>query len=200
MSEANMFKEYLKGREMKAQWERLPPHYADNSDPNDRLILTPSQTPSPRGGHAMCIDFCASKIYLLGGYTGTHTLSDFWIYDITLNEWMVLSDDTEKEKNGPGKRCCHKMVWDEKSGCIYLLGRLGEGVDVGGCTGVTNRNASEEESESEGGMSQGNGQEPAGSKAVAYCSEFHRYHTRGLDAGKWDLLSFDTAVSYYYPF
>jgi hypothetical protein len=30
---------------------------------------------------------------------------------------------------------------------------------------------------------------------MPYCSEFFRYHTRGLDAGKWDLLSFDTAVS-----
>jgi hypothetical protein len=31
-------------------------------------------------------------------------------------------------------------------------------------------------------------------KPVPYCSEFFRYHTRGLDAGKWDLLNFDTAV------
>ena len=34
-----------------------------------------------------------------------------------------------------------------------------------------------------------------GSAYPSQCSEFYRYHTRGLDAGKWDLLTFDTAVS-----
>ena len=75
------------------------------------------------------------------------------------------------------------MVFDTKSGCVYLLGRLGDG-DV-----MPVRPEDEEALRRAG--------ERAGPSraATAYCSEFYRYHTRGLDAGKWDLLSFDTAVS-----
>jgi hypothetical protein len=74
------------------------------------------------------------------------------------------------------------MVFDTKSGSIYLLGRLGDG-DV-----MPVRPEDEEALRRAG--------ERAGSRgSTAFCSEFYRYHTRGLDAGKWDLLSFDTAVS-----
>ena len=73
------------------------------------------------------------------------------------------------------------MVFDTKSGCVYLLGRLGDG-DV-----MPVRPEDEEALRRAG--------ERVGSRgSTAYCSEFYRYHTRGLDAGKWDLLSFDTAV------
>jgi hypothetical protein len=85
------------------------------------------------------------------------------------------------------------MVFDAKTGCIYLLGRLG---DKDGLKEAGEGNA-------EGSDGQQNGEAAGdGSTATPYCSEFHRYHTRGLDAGKWDLLSFDTAVgiSYYIMF
>lgn len=75
------------------------------------------------------------------------------------------------------------MVFDTKSGCIYLLGRLGDG-DV-----MPVRPEDEE-------ALRRAGERVGPRESTAYCSEFYRYHTRGLDVGKWDLLSFDTAVSH----
>ncbi|KAG2364029.1 Muskelin N-terminus-domain-containing protein [Suillus spraguei] len=86
--------------------------------------------------------------------TGQKSLDDFWVYD---------------------------MVYDTKSGCIYLLGRLGDGDIL--------------KPEDHQELLRRAGEVPDESRSTAYCSEFYRYHTRGLDAGKWDLLSFDTASS-----
>jgi hypothetical protein len=190
MAENDMFEEYLKGREMKAEWKRLCPlPHCETATEGDAHV-SPS-IPCARGGHAMCLDPSTLQIYLLGGYTGQLILADFWVYSITSNKWTLLSDDTEKEKNGPGRRCCHKMVWDEKGGCIYLLGRLVEGNEMG----VDDASIGPS---SDGGTTAQQSTAPsgAGEKTVSYCSEFHRYHTRGLDAGGWDLLTFDTAVRF----
>jgi hypothetical protein len=203
MAEQGMFREYLRGRAMRAQWQRLSPlprTRAANSDSSadasaEDSALSAPQAPCARGGHAMCIDPASLQIYLLGGYTGTHTLSDFWVYSVASSEWTLLSDDTEKEKNGPGKRCCHKMVWDEKGGCIYLLGRLGDGAETAAIGGENLSAGPSCESGMPGVAPPVTGHDN-GQKTWAYCSEFHRYHTRGLDAGKWDLLSFDTAVRF----
>ena len=93
---------------------------------------------------------------------------------------------TSSEKNGPEPRSCHKMVFDAKTGCVYLLGRLGDKDGL--------REAVERDSERSEALQD---EDAAGDEVTPspYCSELHRYHTRGLDAGKWDLLSFDTAVS-----
>lgn len=133
----------------------------------------------------MCIDQGKQVIYLFGGWDGQKSLDDFWQYDIQEERWSVLSHSTSSEKNGPEARSCHKMVFDAKTGCIYLLGRLGDkdGLREGG------------EGDGEGSEAQQSGESAGdGNTATPFCSEFHRYHTRGLDAGKWDLLSFDTAV------
>lgn len=142
--------------------------------------------PSKRGGHAMCIDHSKQVIYLFGGWDGRKSLDDFWQYDIQGERWRVLSHSTSSEKNGPEPRSCHKMVFDAKTGCIYLLGRLGDkdGLRIDGQGDAAGSGAQRSE-ESAG----------EGNTATPFCSEFHRYHTRGLDAGKWDLLSFDTLVS-----
>ena len=81
------------------------------------------------------------------------------------------------------------MVVDTKSRCVYLLKRLGDR-DV--------MPVMPEDRE----MLRRAGERVGSLRAVtAYCSEFYRYHTpRGLDAGKWDLLSFDTAVSVVHLF
>jgi muskelin len=144
----------------------------------------------------MCINNEQGLIYLLGGWDGQKSLDDFWEYDIKRDKWRILSACTSKENNGPGARSCHKMVYDAKTGCIYLLGRLsdmdsvkqqsepvGDGVHLfdSNETNVPAR-------QSDNGITGATG-------TTAFCSEFYRYHTRGLDAGKWDLLSFDTAVS-----
>lgn len=149
--------------------------------------------PSKRGGHAMCIDHENGVIYLLGGWDGRKSLDDFWAYDIREDRWRVLSHNTEREKNGPGARSCHKMVFDTKSGCIYLLGRLADG------DGLKSRGEAPQSVDvgvgADGGGGEGEERSGDGVTTTAFCSEFYRYHTRGLDSGKWDLLSFDTAVS-----
>jgi hypothetical protein len=144
----------------------------------------------------MCIDPDNQIIYLFGGWDGQSSLDDFWSYDIRHGQWRIISHCTSKEKNGPGARSCHKMVYDTKTGCIYVLGRLSDG-DVVKQRGESRAEASQQAETL--GMSVPPRQSvfESGNSPIttAYCSEFYRYHTRGLDAGKWDLLSFDTAVS-----
>lgn len=164
MTHAGLFDSYLHSCQPHANWRRLTGTEDADGD-----------IPCKRSGHAMCIDQGKLIIYLFGGWDGQKSLDDFWMYDIQEERWKVLSRSTSLEKNGPEPRTCHKMVFDPKTGCIYLLGRLGDKmgtVDEARTNGVAEENV-----------------------PTPYCSEFHRYHTRGLDAGNWDLLSFDTAVS-----
>lgn len=78
--------------------------------------------PSARGGHAMCIDQNSRTIFLLGGWDGRN-LDDFWAYDIDADRWRVLSHSTAAD-NGPSPRSCHKMVFDPRTGKVYVLGSL----------------------------------------------------------------------------
>ncbi|KIJ07718.1 hypothetical protein PAXINDRAFT_89958, partial [Paxillus involutus ATCC 200175] len=169
-SSAGLFHSYIQSCRPHAQWKRLHGVDADGD------------VPSRRGGHAMCLDPDNGHIYLFGGWDGSKSLGDFWVYDVTSERWRVISHSTSSEKNGPVARSCHKMVFDTKSGCIYLLGRLGDG-------DVVSRPEGEDALRRAGERVVGEG------RSMPYCSEFFRYHTRGLDAGKWDLLSFDTAAS-----
>jgi hypothetical protein len=184
LSIGGLFDAYLRACQPQAIWTRL------------HVVDADGDAPSKRGGHAMCINHDQGLIYLLGGWDGQKSLDDFWVYDIKSERWRVLSHSTSKEKNGPGARACHKMVYDSKTGCIYLLGRLSDGDSV--------KPISEEpvpaaqQSDSTGtSLPSGQSTEDAGgsTNTTAFCSEFYRYHTRGLDAGEWDLLSFDTTVN-----
>jgi muskelin len=168
-SSAGLFDAYIQFCQPHSQWRRLHGVDADGD------------APSKRGGHAMALDPENSLIYLLGGWDGQKSLDDFWVYDMNAERWRVISHSTSLDKNGPTARSCHKMVYDTKSGCIYLLGRLGDGDTL----------KTDEHQE----LFRRVGETLDGSRLTPYCSEFFRYHTRGLDAGQWDLLSFDTAVS-----
>lgn len=170
MSSARLFDNYIRSCQPHACWTRLHGSDADGD------------APGPRGGHAMALDASRGIIYLFGGWDGRKSLDDLWAYDIGAERWEMLCRTTVREKNGPSPRSCHKMVCDSKAGCLYVLGRLGD--DVG-------RPSSDgEEGQTQTGDGNGNG-----TQGGSFCSGFYRYHTRGLDAGKWDLLSFDTAVS-----
>lgn len=180
-SQEGLFDAYLRSCQPHAIWTRLHGVDADGD------------IPSRRGGHAMCIDHQRGKIYLLGGWDGKKSLDDFWVYDISTDKWTVLSHSTSANRNGPGPRSCHKMVFDSKTECIYVLGRLSDadalrpadtGAPGGGSTAPTQANPSRTS-------------DADASAGTAFCSEFFRYHasSTGLDKGKWDLLSFDTAVS-----
>ena len=61
-------------------------------------------------------------LYLFGGWDGNRDLADFWAYDICQGKWRLLSLDTEAD-GGPSPRSCHKMVLDQNSRHIFILGR-----------------------------------------------------------------------------
>ncbi|KAJ1565235.1 hypothetical protein HK405_012855, partial [Cladochytrium tenue] len=83
-------------------------------------------TPGKRGGHQMCIDEEAGRIFLFGGWDGERDLADFWCYDLNRQQWDCISMDTQSD-GGPDARSCHKICFDPKTRCLFTLGRY---VDV----------------------------------------------------------------------
>ncbi|KAJ7902190.1 hypothetical protein B0H14DRAFT_3724848 [Mycena olivaceomarginata] len=100
ISQTDLFDEYRHSKQARSLWRRL-----SGKDAN-------GDVPSPRGGHAMCVDPVGGMIYLFGGWDGKKSLADFWEYDIKQDKWHVLSYDTAKDDNAPGARSCHKMKFD----------------------------------------------------------------------------------------
>lgn len=164
-SDSGLFDSFVTSSQSRAHWKRINAVDADGD------------YPMKRGGHAMCIDSEKGLIYLHGGWDGTKNLDDYWVYEIPSNRWKLLSQHTSQDKNGPGPRACHKMVFDQKTGCIYLLGKLGD--EEG--SRLLSENATEPK--------------PPAAGEQQFCSEFYRYRTRGIDHGNWELLNFDTAAS-----
>ncbi|KAL1942840.1 hypothetical protein VTO73DRAFT_5080 [Trametes versicolor] len=205
-----LLENYRQACQARTRWTRIKGLDADGD------------VPCRRGGHAMCIDEMAAVIYLFGGWDGQRNLDDFWAYDIFLDAWRLISPATSRDKNGPGPRACHKMVFDSKTGSIYLLGRLGDadkpeldtatrtraGHPASGMTDASVLNLREGNVEYVGrdpripeASASASARIPPphtvlpSSYTTSLCSEFYRYHTRGLDYGQWDLLAFDTAAS-----
>ncbi len=148
-------------------------------------------TPIARGGHSMCIDTQDSVVYMFGGWDGQRNLDDFWSYDIKKDQWKLIQPATARQRNGPDPRSCHKMVFDSSTGAIYLLGKL-EDTDS---TENTRTNTPEASSPLPSGGAQTAAQvTPESLRASAHIAEFYRYHTRGPDIGKWDLVTPDTTV------
>ena len=186
-----LFDDYLQSCQPHAVWTRLLGTDADGD------------VPPARGGHAMCIDPINEMIYIFGGWDGEKSMDDFWVYSIKEDNWRVLSHSTSQEQNAPGARSCHKMVFDTKTGSIYLLGRLNDadglrapapsnsrtpaGISAGAPAGLPQQPQPQHSATA----STSEGTTPPNTSF----SEFYRYHTRGVDSGKWDFLAFDTAVS-----
>lgn len=203
-----LFKGYIFSCVPRASWRQIL-----STDANGDI-------PTRRGGHAMCIDAENGLIYLFGGYDGEKSLNDFWVYDIKQEIWKELSHSVVEEKNGPGPRACHKMVYDQRNGCIYMIGRLGDGDTPRDEPSATeqSQNATTEGAEEGRTPVQGAWRQrpPAGTSgatasssvaepqtadssapAQTFFSEFHRYRTRGIDQRQWELLNVDTTVSHH---
>ncbi|CAK5281255.1 unnamed protein product [Mycena citricolor] len=160
LSHTELFDKYRNARPCRPVWRRLLGQNADGD------------VPSPRGGHAMCIDSNGGVVYLLGGWNGVKSLDDFWAYNIKEDKWRVLSYQTSAERDAPSARSCHKMVFDSKTGHIYVLGRLDD-ADAGK-------------------LEFNNYESNLMSADMAFSKvgcEFYRYHTRGSMAGRWESLS-----------
>ncbi|KAF7315763.1 Muskelin-N domain-containing protein [Mycena indigotica] len=164
ISQTDLFDEYRNSNQCRAVWNRLM-----GTDPN-------GDRPSERGGHAMCIDPVEDVVYLFGGWNGSTSLDDFWAYDIKADKWRVLSYSTSRERvpNAPNARSCHKMVFDVKTGAIYMLGRLND-ADAQAISSATAPVPTDPP------------------RPVPGC-ELYRYHTRGPLAEQWEFLSPDPPV------
>ncbi|KAJ7187899.1 Muskelin N-terminus-domain-containing protein [Mycena filopes] len=168
MSQTDLFDEYRNSKQCHSVWKRLSGKDADGD------------VPSPRGGHAMCVDPAGGVIYLFGGWNGKKSLDDFWAYDMKQEKWRVLSYATSKDLNAPAARSCHKMVFDARTGAIYVLGRL-----------------SDEDAQKMEGQQQPQPEYiPAPTKLGC---ELYRYQTRGSTAGKWEFLSSDPQIPHAPP-
>lgn len=191
MADADLFDEYIRTCHPQAVWTRL---MGTNED---------GDIPSPRGGHAMCLDPDNELIYMLGGYDGQTALDDFWVYSIREDKWKVLSHSTTGEHNAPGRRSCHRMAFDVKTGNIYVLGCL-EDAEVRAPGGSTRVSALQQayfhpqQSPLRQQFNASSGQPSTSQNPSAtvrtYLSEMNRYVTRGIDAGKWTVPCFDVAV------
>ena len=149
----------------------------------------------------MCIDPENGQIYLFGGWDGQKNLDDFWAFDVRSESWNRISYATQRETNGPGPRSCHKMVFDSSTGDIYIFGRLDEGNagDIGEIP-ATSMHSSGFDAPATSPVSPRRMTTPEllGSSrpisASSHNAQFYRYHTRGREAGKWELLFRDTSV------
>ncbi|KAL5523551.1 hypothetical protein ACEPAG_7724 [Sanghuangporus baumii] len=210
LSAAGLFSEFIHSCTPHARWKRLR-----GTDAN-------GDVPGRRGGHAMCMDVENGLIYLFGGYDGHRSLDDFWVYNVREGRWRLLSHSVVEEKNGPTPRACHKMVFDPRNGCIYVLGRLSDS-DFQEAKAAADATSQGSESGTPPEPLQGYGQvrsawsnrraagaattsasatpplqQPNNTASPAptkdYLSELYRYRTRGIDQGNWELLNYDTSI------
>lgn len=193
---SNLFSSSIRAAQPYSSWTRLHAVDADGD------------APSARGGHAMCIDPEHGMIYLFGGWDGQKSLDDFWVYSIESEKWELLSYATQRELHGPGPRACHKTVFDSKTGDIYFFGKLDDpGTLVKETPDMPQASEAAEPSESPILPTNLTRRPPAAGLSRTlppppwsiHAAELYRYHTRGRDAGKWDLLTNDTAVSNRLP-
>jgi hypothetical protein len=78
----------------------------------------------------LAVSICVGRLY------------DFWMFNITSNEWTFFNGlgsygikGIPSTTNYPGTRRGHSMVIDPTSSCIFLFG--GEGFDQAGILGMS---------------------------------------------------------------
>lgn len=110
-SAVSLFTSYVNRSMPKAAWSRI---LATDND---------GDSPCGRGGHEMELDSEKGVIWLYGGWDGCRDLSDLWAYYIQEGRWRCISRDV-RYQGGPGPRSCHKMVFDPRTGFLYVLGKF----------------------------------------------------------------------------
>lgn len=85
----SIFDAYISKTTYTPVWRRILPHTPMGESSNNS-----ESVPGMRGGHQMCFDVHARKVYLLGGWNGTKDLADFWCFDVVSEQWTCLSHDT----------------------------------------------------------------------------------------------------------
>lgn len=81
------------------------------------------EAPCGRGGHQMDLDVEKGVLWLFGGWDGSRDLADLWVYYIREARWRCVSQDVTKQ-GGPSARSCHKMLFDPRTGFLYVLGKF----------------------------------------------------------------------------
>ena len=185
IASTGLFSSSLLAEQPQAQWFRL---HATDMD---------GDAPGARSGHAMCIDDKNGTIYLFGGWDGQKNLDDFWQYDVHSAKWKVISYATQREPSGPGPRSCHKMLFDTTTGSIYLYGQLDDGTVGDVPTSGSHSRGVEAPATSPVSPRQPSPAVLGGSRPrrPPRASELYRYHTRGRDEGKWEIVSSDVGLS-----
>lgn len=162
--------------------------------------------PSARGGHSTCIDPDSGDIYMFGGWDGKKDLQDLWMWSAVEEKWKLL------DSGGPVPRSCHKMVFNQRTGDIYLLGRLYEETPSDGTPSPINDARATTHGHRASASEPPPLDRPATSAGVSstlydvsrimvtpitstLSSDFYCYHTRWINAGEWELISPDTLVS-----
>lgn len=112
-SAVSLFSSYVDRSMPKASWNQI--FATDNN----------GDSPCGRGGHEMELDSEKGIIWLFGGWDGSKDLSDLWAYYIQEAKWRCISRDV-RYQGGPGPRSCHKMVFDPRTGFLYVLGKFVE--------------------------------------------------------------------------
>lgn len=96
--------EFIAKQKYKAQFIELP--------------IVDGNRPKPRSQAAYAFDEDKHFIYMFGGNDEASELSDFWVYDVTKNEWTAI-----EYMNGPSPRSGCKMIFDPIGNQLFLLGR-----------------------------------------------------------------------------
>ncbi len=86
------FDGYISKQPVKAKWTLIP-YLKDDDD----VTSVPSTSLDMRGGHQMCIDSEAGKMYLYGGWDGSKELGDLWQFSNKDHTWKCLSPNTLQE-------------------------------------------------------------------------------------------------------
>lgn len=83
--------------------------------------------PSPRSCHKMVLDTKRKQIFILGRYldmqfrSSESVQSDFYMYDIQLNKWLLICEDTSV-LGGPFLIFDHQMCMDVEERTLYVFG------------------------------------------------------------------------------